>query len=102
LKKDGKWDIVEAAFLEITPPSIPEGIERCVRQGATHVAIIPYFLHLGRHVLKDLPRIIEEAKERHPGILIRLGPHIGYDRRLALIVAERAEETLAAMNEKAR
>jgi sirohydrochlorin ferrochelatase len=65
------------------------------------VVIIPYFLHLGRHVQKDLPRIIEEAQQRHPGIWMRLGPHLGYDRRLALIVAERAEETLAAMNETA-
>ncbi|HHY66770.1 MAG TPA: sirohydrochlorin cobaltochelatase [Alicyclobacillus sp.] len=98
LKRSGRWEIVEAAFLEITPPSIPEGIERCINQGASRVVIVPYFLHLGKHVLRDLPRIIEEAGRRHPGIQIGLGGHLGYDPRLALIVEERAEQALAAMD----
>lgn len=97
LRREGNWDMVEAAFLEITPPSIPEGIELCIGKGATHVVVIPYFLLLGRHVSRDLPRIVEEAQQRHPGVRIRLGPHIGYDPRLARIIAEKAEETLAAM-----
>ncbi|MDI3256202.1 MAG: CbiX/SirB N-terminal domain-containing protein [Kyrpidia sp.] len=98
LRSSGKWDIVEAAFLEITFPSIPEGIEICVNKGATQVVIVPYFLHLGKHVLKDLPRLIDEAGRRHPGVQIRLGSHLGYDPRLSHIVAERAEEALAAMD----
>ncbi|MEC9314794.1 MAG: CbiX/SirB N-terminal domain-containing protein, partial [Pseudomonadota bacterium] len=44
------FDLVEAAFLELADPSIPEGIAQCVSQGANEVIVFPYFLNSGRHV----------------------------------------------------
>ena len=48
---------VECAFLELAQPSIPDGIDCCVAEGATEVVILPYFLSAGRHVAKDIPEI---------------------------------------------
>jgi sirohydrochlorin ferrochelatase len=84
--------IVEPAFLEGASPSIPDGIETCVRQGAGKVAVIPYFLLPGRHVAEDLPAFVAEARARHPYVTFVLGKHLGYDERLVQAVADRIRE----------
>ena len=68
---------IEACFLEIAEPSIPDGIESCVQKGATEILIMPYFLAAGRHVLEDIPSILEEEKIKYPDILIRSLPYFG-------------------------
>lgn len=41
--------IVEIAHMEIAEPSIEVAFGRCVEQGATLVAVSPFFLSPGRH-----------------------------------------------------
>lgn len=41
--------IVEMAHMEIAEPSIEVAFGRCVKQGATLVAVSPFFLSPGRH-----------------------------------------------------
>lgn len=71
------FDIVESAFLELTPPSIPDGIQCCINQGARSVVVVPYFLAAGTHVADDIPALVAAACERHPGVDITVTPHIG-------------------------
>lgn len=71
------FSIVEACFLEIAEPSIPQGIESCVRQGASEVLILPYFLAAGRHVIEDIPNIVQEEKTKYPDISINSLPYFG-------------------------
>ncbi|MGB8957038.1 MAG: CbiX/SirB N-terminal domain-containing protein [Tumebacillaceae bacterium] len=85
-------EIVEAAFLERARPSIPEGIDACVRRGAGRVVVLPFFLLLGAHVVEDLPRLVDEARDRHPGVEFVLGRHLGDDERVALAVLQRIRE----------
>ena len=68
---------VEACFLEIAEPSIPQGIESCVKQGASEVLILPYFLAAGRHVIEDIPNIVDEEKTKYPDISITSLPYFG-------------------------
>ncbi|HIE54081.1 MAG TPA: cobalamin biosynthesis protein CbiX [Chromatiaceae bacterium] len=76
--EDGKtFGLVEAAFLELAEPSIPEGIRQCVEAGADEVLVLPYFLSAGRHVSEDIPAIVETARLEHPRIAIRLAPYLG-------------------------
>src|SRR3972149_4250761 len=89
-----EYDIVEAGFLELNHPSIPEAIDLCVEKGAEEVIVIPYFLHMGRHVLEDLPKEIEKGRRKHPGISILLGPHLGFHKKLVELVLERVEEAV--------
>lgn len=86
------YEIVEAAFLERARPSIPEGMDACVRQGAGRVVVLPFFLLLGAHVVEDLPRLVEEARERYSGVEFVLGRHLGDDDRVALAALERIRE----------
>jgi len=43
-------------------------------QGVEHVIVIPYFLTLGMHLQRDLPRLVEEIRVVHPGMEIHVTP----------------------------
>lgn len=88
------FDIVEVAFRELHEPSIQNGIDTCVAKGAERILLMPYFLFMGAHVKHDLPEEIEEAKKRHPGLIMEMGGHLGAHRKLAEIEAERIGEAL--------
>lgn len=60
--------LIEGAFLECAPPSIPDALEKCASRGAGEICVIPFMLFSGRHVKEDIPRFIQEAKSRHPEI----------------------------------
>lgn len=68
---------VVPAFLELAEPSIPGGVSECVRQGATEVQAVPYFLSAGRHVAHDIPEELEQASSEHPGLHITVSPYLG-------------------------
>jgi sirohydrochlorin cobaltochelatase len=87
------WPLVEAAFVSITGPRVPEALERCRRLGATSIVVIPYFLFTG--VLER--RIHREAGEfaaEHPELSVRVAGYVGVDDRVArLALARYAEAT---------
>lgn len=73
----GTFARVETAFLELAEPSIPAMLETCIRDGATAVTLVPYFLAGGRHVVEDIPGIVAKVAKHHPEVRIRIAPHIG-------------------------
>ncbi len=86
--------ILKAAFLEISHPSIPEGIDSCVDEGTERIIVIPYFLFRGNHVAVDLPVFIKEGRRKYPAIDIILGPHLGFHPKMIEIVDERIQQVL--------
>jgi sirohydrochlorin ferrochelatase len=75
MKKD--YPIVEAGFLELAEPLIPDALDRCVRHGATDICIVPYFLSAGRHVNEDIPGEVDKARALHANIPMTIVTHIG-------------------------
>jgi sirohydrochlorin ferrochelatase len=73
----GQYKIIHAAFLELAETLIPDGIKKCIDDGATSVIVLPYFLNSGRHVVEDIPNIVNETKKDYPDIDIRVAPHLG-------------------------
>eukprot|EP00559_Dactyliosolen_fragilissimus_P009278 CAMPEP_0184855668 /NCGR_PEP_ID=MMETSP0580-20130426/833_1 /TAXON_ID=1118495 /ORGANISM="Dactyliosolen fragilissimus" /LENGTH=377 /DNA_ID=CAMNT_0027350233 /DNA_START=112 /DNA_END=1245 /DNA_ORIENTATION=- len=56
--------IVRASHMEIASPSILDGMRELVQEhNVTKIVCHPYFLSPGRHAIKDVPNLIEEAKE---------------------------------------
>ena len=53
--------IVKAAHMEIAGPSIPEVLKLLVDEGVDEIICHPYFLSPGRHVVEDIPEIVEGA-----------------------------------------
>ena len=73
----GHYAVVKACFLEIAEPSIPEAIRSCIRQGASVVTVLPYFLSAGRHVYEDIPNEVQIVRNEFPMLRIEITPHIG-------------------------
>ncbi|NTV50504.1 MAG: sirohydrochlorin cobaltochelatase [Geobacteraceae bacterium] len=88
------FEIVEVSFRELHEPNIQQGIDTCVARGAERILLMPYFLFMGAHVQHDLPEEIEEAKKRHPSLVMEMGGHLGVHRKLAEIEAERIGESI--------
>lgn len=53
--------LVEAGFLELAKPSMTEGINILAAKGMEELVVYPFFLAMGVHIKKDVPRIIEES-----------------------------------------
>jgi len=73
----GRFDQVQAAFLELAEPSIPDGIQACIDAGADEVVVMPYFLSAGRHVSEDIPAEVARKQQKHPRVCIRLADYVG-------------------------
>jgi sirohydrochlorin ferrochelatase len=71
------YPIVQAGFLELADPLIPDAIDRCVQRGATSVVVVPYFLSAGRHVHEDIPAEVDKARAMHADVPITILPHVG-------------------------
>lgn len=71
------FDSVTCAFLELAEPSIPDGIEACVQQGASEIVILPYFLSAGRHVAEDIPALVQPKQAQYPELKIELRSYLG-------------------------
>ena len=74
LKERGGYDAVETAFLEGGRPDLLGAVEALSARGAETVVVIPYFLTLGLHLQRDLPRLIREIENAHPGLIIWVTP----------------------------
>lgn len=68
---------VTLAFLEFMQPDLLSAGAGLVEQGCVHVDIVPLFLGTGGHVRKDIPRLLDELAQLHPGVQWRLRPTIG-------------------------
>lgn len=94
LISDSNFDIVQSCFLEIAKPSIPEGLRICVSQNASSIIVFPYFLAAGRHVLEDIPNIIEQEKIKYPDISIKSVPYLGSSPVIVDIIKTLAENNV--------
>lgn len=72
-----EFPIVECSFLELAEPDLATTIDRCIERGASSVAVVPYFLAAGTHVVNDIPAIIDVARHDNPAVTITLAEHIG-------------------------
>jgi sirohydrochlorin cobaltochelatase len=85
---------VETAFVSLTRPDVPAGLERCRRLGFRRIVVLPYFLFPG--VLPD--RVAAAARTfaaARSGLDVRGADVIGDCEGLADLVVERYEEARA-------
>jgi len=70
---------VVPAFLELEDPDIGSAVDLSVEAGAATVRVLPFFLHPGRHLSEDVPRIVADAASRHPRVTVELMDYFGGD-----------------------
>ena len=68
---------VRPAFLEMAQPDLPSVIDAAAGDGATQIIVLPHFLAPGHHVGRDIPALVETARDRHPDLTITLADHTG-------------------------
>ena len=85
LQRRNGYEEVQTAFLEGGQPDLRGAVDRLTGQGVEHVIVIPYFLTLGMHLQRDLPRLVEEIRGVHTGLEIQVTPPL--DGHPALIDA---------------
>ena len=85
---------VTFCFLELDEPRIKNGIDKIISYKPSAIIIVPYFLHKGAHIKKDVLKDINSALENYnlENIQIYVTEHFGVDKKLADLVTERAKE----------
>lgn len=89
----GGYPTVTAAFLEGGRPSLKEAVGELAAQGLSRVVVIPYFLTLGLHLQRDLPRLVAEIQRLHPGLPIEVTPPLDTHPALIDALIDRAKES---------
>jgi sirohydrochlorin ferrochelatase len=85
---------VEAAFLDGGSPTLAGAVESLAGRGVERVIVIPYFLTLGLHLKRDLPKLLADAGKRHPGIRIEATEPLDGHDSLVEILLDRAGSAL--------
>lgn len=66
---------IELAFLPPAPPDVFAVIDGLVDDGVREIEVIAMLLSGGgRHMTKDIPAALEQLRQRHEGVTVRLCP----------------------------
>jgi sirohydrochlorin ferrochelatase len=87
---------VEAAFLELGKPDLSGATGRLIARGATEIVVIPYFLTLGTHLQRDLPRLVQEAARANGNIEMRSTSPLDGHPALLEALLDRASEAMSS------
>ncbi|SMF58564.1 CbiX/SirB N-terminal domain-containing protein [Pseudobacteriovorax antillogorgiicola] len=90
---ESPYDIVESAHMELAQPDIASAFQQCVEQGADEIVVVPYFFMPGKHIQKDIPRLTEEARARHPHVSVRIAPPLGRHPLMKTILSDQVNST---------
>lgn len=87
------YRMVEICYMSRLGPHFPEVFEKCVKQGATEIMVIPYFLHDGLHLVLDIPEMMQQTAAKHPDVKLVLGQNLGFDQALVDLVERRVADS---------
>ncbi|SOZ14007.1 Sirohydrochlorin cobaltochelatase, Cobalamin (Vitamin B12) biosynthesis anaerobic pathway [Cupriavidus taiwanensis] len=68
---------VRLAFLELMSPLLADALAELAAQGVTEVTVVPVFFGQGGHIRRDLPALIDQCRQAHPGLRIHCAAAVG-------------------------
>ena len=80
---------MEAAFLELGKPDLEGAVLQLASQGVRSILVIPYFLTLGLHLERDLPRIAQDISNKYSELEIRVAPPLDGHPALVQVLLDR-------------
>ncbi len=92
VQRMSSFNIVHFAHMELAEPTIQQGFDACVSDGADMVIVHPYFLGPGRHSTSDIPRMVAEAAAKHPHVQFRITEPLGVHPKIGELILERVRE----------
>jgi sirohydrochlorin cobaltochelatase len=84
-------------FIEFHDVLIPDGIDQAVAGGARRIVAVPVILLAAGHVKVEIPELLAEGRERHPGVEIIYARNIGVCDATVDMLAERVAEAVAGV-----
>jgi sirohydrochlorin ferrochelatase len=94
IAKAGPYSYVRAAFLDGGRPDLPGAITQGAAAGLQRIIIIPFFLTVGLHLRRDLPKLVEAARHSHPGLKILVGQSLENHPAMPTLILSRVAEIL--------
>ena len=79
-------------FLELDNPNIEEGIRQSLDNGPKVLILVPYFLHRGAHIKRDVREEVDKALRESNFGKVYMARHLGVDSKIIDVVIERAKE----------
>ncbi len=79
---------VACAYMELAEPGLADCAATLVAQGSRSIRVVPLFLGLGKHAREDLPVLVQQLRQRHPGVDVELRPAIGEHPELTALLAK--------------
>ncbi|VFJ15026.1 sirohydrochlorin chelatase [Candidatus Nitrosocosmicus franklandus] len=86
------YEHVKFCFLELEPPNIEEGFKECLESKPDVIIVVPYFLHKGIHIQKDILVDLENAENKFGFRDVFVTPHIGVDNSAINLIISLAKE----------
>ena len=90
---------VDFCFLELDKPDIEHGIKTVLQKRPKIILLIPYFLHKGAHVKRDIIEDVNVALGKYGFKNAFMAKHIGVDQKVVDIILERATEAESRRND---
>lgn len=78
-------------FLELTGPTIQEGVDECVKNGFTELSALPILLFAARHNKFDVTNELDRARVKYPQLKFHYGRHFGITPTLIQLWRSRLE-----------
>ena len=63
---------IETAFLEFAEPTLYQAAEALANNGVSRAVVVPYFLTLGMHLQRDLPKLVEQVRADFPNLQVEV------------------------------
>ncbi|RXK51403.1 CbiX/SirB N-terminal domain-containing protein [Halorientalis pallida] len=80
---------VDAGFLELAEPAIPEAIAG-LAGAVSEVTVVPLSLFAASHVKNDVPLAVQQARAEHDGLTVNNGAHLGIHPAIVDLLDDRA------------
>lgn len=83
---------VYPSFLELAQPSAEQMLSELIKFGFKDILVVPVMLLTGNHVRRDLPKLIEDCRQRNPKerLNIAMTSPFGVRRRLVALARSRS------------
>jgi sirohydrochlorin ferrochelatase len=89
-KRRAGYDYADYCFLEVLPPFIAEGIEKCIGSGAGFITIMPYFLYPGMKLKDTVKQSAQIGKSKN--LKMAITKPLSYHPMMAQLISERIGE----------
>jgi len=89
-KRRAGYDYADYCFLEVQPPFIEEGINKCIASEAGFITVMPYFLYPGMKLKETVKQSARIGKDRK--LKMAITKPLSYHPMMAQLIVERINE----------